>query len=164
MTADGKNAIFQVKFRFHKRKDFIKHEWTLWWYDRYASSRFQCASTDAYGRTGSPVLTFAALTGYGAVIKETARQTVPRLELSENSQEEIKRQLDHLAEHIHEQPEVSITYFQTDQKKEGGAYVTAAGTIKRLDDVEGILKLEDGTCIKIEDIIKIQSSMLEVGE
>ena len=37
---------------------------------------------------------FAALTGYGAVIKETARQTVPRLELSENSQEEIKRQLD----------------------------------------------------------------------
>ena len=107
---------------------------------------------------------FAALTGYGAVIKETARQTVPRLELSENSQEETKRQLDHLAEHIHEPPEVSITYFQADQKKEGGAYVTAAGTIKRLDDVEGILKLEDGTCIKIEDIIKIQSSMLEVGE
>ena len=107
---------------------------------------------------------FAALTGYGAVIKETARQTVPRLELSENSQEEIKRQLDHLEEHIHEQPEVSITYFLADQKKEGGAYVTAAGTIKRLDDVEGILKLEDGTCIKIEDIIKIQSSVLEVGE
>ena len=99
-----------------------------------------------------------------AVIKETARQTVPRLELSENSQEEIKRQLDHLAEHIHEQPEVSITYFQADQKKEGGAYVTAAGTIKRLDDVEGILKLEDGTYIKIEDIIKIQSPVLEVGE
>ena len=107
---------------------------------------------------------FAALTGYGAVIKETARQTVPRLELSENSQEEIKRQLDHLVEHIHEQPEVSITYFQADQKKEGGAYVTAAGTIKRLDDVEGILKLEDGICIKIEDIIKIQSPVLEVGE
>lgn len=107
---------------------------------------------------------FAALTGYGAVIKETARQTVPRLELSENSQEETKRQLDHLAEHIHEPPEVSITYFQADQKKEGGAYVTAAGTIKRLDDVEGILKLEDGTCIKIEDIIKIQSPVLEVGE
>ena len=107
---------------------------------------------------------FAALTGYGAVIKETARQTVPRLELSENSQEEIKRQLDHLAEHIHEQAEVSITYFQADQKKEGGAYVTAAGTIKRLDDVEGILKLEDGTCIKIEDIIKIQSPVLEAGE
>ena len=107
---------------------------------------------------------FAALTGYGAVIKETARQTVPKLELSENSQEDIKRQLDHLAEHIDDQPEVSITYFQADQKKEGGAYVTAAGTIKRLDDVEGILKLEDGTCIKIEDIIKIQSPMLEVGE
>ena len=107
---------------------------------------------------------FAALTGYGAVIKETARQTVPRLELSENSQEETKRQLDHLAEHIHEPPEVSITYFLADQKKEGGAYVTAAGTIKRLDDVEGILKLEDGTCIKIEDIIKIQSPVLEVGE
>ena len=107
---------------------------------------------------------FAALTGYGAVIKETARQTVPRLELSENSQEETNRQLDHLAEHIHEPPEVSITYFQADQKKEGETYVTAAGTIKRLDDVEGILKLEDGTYIKIEDIIKIQSPVLEVGE
>ena len=107
---------------------------------------------------------FAALTGYGAVIKETARRTVPRLELSENSQEEIKRQLDHLAEHIYERPEVSITYFLADQKKEGGAYVTTAGTIKRLDDVEGILKLEDGTCIKIEDIIKIQSPVLEAGE
>lgn len=107
---------------------------------------------------------FAALTGYGAVIKETARQTAPRLELSENSQEEIKRKLDHLAEHIHERPEVSITYFQADQKKEGGAYVTASGTIKRLDDIEGILKLEDGICIEIEDIIKIQSPVLEADE
>ena len=39
---------------------------------------------------------FAALTGYGAVIQETARLTVPRLELSESSQEEIKRKLDDL--------------------------------------------------------------------
>ena len=63
---------------------------------------------------------FAALTGYGAVIKETARQTVPRLELSENSQEEIKRQLDYLAEHIHERPEVSITYFRRIRKRKAG--------------------------------------------
>lgn len=42
--------------------------------------------------------------------------------------------------------------------------MTAAGKIKRPDDIEGILKLEDGTCIEIENIIKIQSLVLEVRE
>lgn len=107
---------------------------------------------------------FAALTGYEAAIKETARQTASRLELSENCQEEIKWRLDHLAKHIHERPEVTITYFQPDQKKEGGVYVTTAGRIKRLDDTEGVLRMEDGTRIRIKDILKIQSSVLEMCE
>ena len=56
-----------------------------------------------------------------------------------------------------------LLIFRADQKKEGGAYVTVAGTIKRLDNVEGILKLEDGTCIKIEDIIKVQHKMMDIN-
>lgn len=98
---------------------------------------------------------FAALTGYEAVIEETARRTVPKLELTENSQEEIKRRLDFLAGHMEQRMEVSVTYFLPDRKKAGGAYITAVGIIKRINNVERVLWMEDGTRISIPDILEI---------
>ena len=101
---------------------------------------------------------FAALTGYGDVIQETGRQTIPRLELSESSQEEIKRKLDWLAAHIVQHPQISVTYFLPDQRKAGGAYVTMSGRVKRIDDVKRILRFENGDSVKIADIAEIEAA------
>ena len=57
--------------------------------------------------------------------------------------------------------EALFTYFQPDQKKAGGAYITVSGCIKRLDDFERTVILTDGTKISVKDILSIQCKALE---
>ena len=59
---------------------------------------------------------FAALTGYEESIEETARLTDHRIELSEYEIEELNAKLNFIQEHIKERPEVTITYFQPDER------------------------------------------------
>ena len=54
---------------------------------------------------------FAALTGYGAAIKETERYTEKRIQPDEESVEILNRRLEFIREHISEKPEVTVTYF-----------------------------------------------------
>lgn len=105
---------------------------------------------------------FAALTGYGDVIRETARLTETRPELSDSSQEALKRKLDLLAKNIARRPEVTVTYFRQDDRKEGGACVTAAGRLKRIDETEHVIRLEDGRSVSIQDILEIESDEINV--
>lgn len=79
---------------------------------------------------------FAALTGYEAAIKETARLTDERIELSENMIEDLDAKLAILAEKVEEHPKIAVTYFRSDAKKAGGAYVTTAGALKKIDEYE----------------------------
>src|ERR1035437_4752031 len=65
---------------------------------------------------------FAALTGHDAAIAETARLTERRVELDEYSKADLNQRLCIIQDRMDEQPEVSITYFQPDQRKTGGAY------------------------------------------
>ena len=53
-------------------------------------------------------------------------------------------------------PAVTLTYFQPDKRKAGGAYVTASGRLKKIDDLAGVLILTGGERIVIEDIVDIQ--------
>ena len=66
---------------------------------------------------------FAALTGYDSAITETARLTDKRAELDEYSKAALNEKLCMIQDQTDEQPEVSITYFQPDNKKSGGAYM-----------------------------------------
>lgn len=100
---------------------------------------------------------FAALTGHGAAVKETARLTKERMELDESCKALINRQLTVLKEQADKEPSVSITYFVEDQKKSGGAYVSASGCVKKIDEYKKLLILADGTRIPIADIIEIES-------
>ena len=102
---------------------------------------------------------FAALTGYGAAIEETARRTSERLELDEYEKAVLNGRLQTIAERLNERPEAAITYFRPDEKKDGGAYVTAAGPVKKLNAYERIVVMADGTRIPIEDIIDIQGEL-----
>ena len=55
--------------------------------------------------------------------------------------------------------EAAFTYFQPDGRKSGGAYVTALGTVKKLNLLEGRRILTDGTAIPIEDILEIEDGV-----
>ena len=98
---------------------------------------------------------FAALTGYEESIEETARLTDRKIELSEYEIEELNAKLNFIQEHIKERPEVTITYFQPDERKEGGAYITVTGKVRRIDEVSKVLVFEDERIICLETIIKI---------
>ena len=99
---------------------------------------------------------FAAMVGHDAAIRETARLTEERLELSEDEKAVIDGKLQMIRAHIKEQPEVTVTYFKPDEKKGGGAYVAVTDFAKRIDEVERILNLADGAVIPLMNIVAVQ--------
>lgn len=48
--------------------------------------------------------------------------------------------------------EIKITYFQADLKKSGGKYVTVLASIKKIDEYNKVLVLNNGKKIKIDDL------------
>ena len=104
---------------------------------------------------------FAALTGHGAAIEETARVTDRRIELDEDAKEQLDQTLQLLLERIDEQPEITVTWFSPDKKKAGGQYHTATRKLKRIDSREGRLILTDGNQIPLEDLLEIRSESFQ---
>ena len=104
---------------------------------------------------------FAALSGHGAAIAETARLTDPRMELDEDTKAELDRRQAMLLEHIEEQPEVTVTWFQPDERKEGGAYLTVTGRLKKLDKIRRVLVLTDGTKILLANVVELESEYFQ---
>ena len=99
---------------------------------------------------------FRALTGYEDAVHETARLTDERVELTEDEKALLDAKLQELADRIDRHPLVTLTYFQPDKRKTGGAYVTTTGQLKKIDDYAGVLLLMGGERIVIEDILDIQ--------
>ena len=99
---------------------------------------------------------FLALTGYEDAVRETARLTDRRMELTEEEKARLDAALQRLMDSISSRPQVSVTWFQPDKRKAGGAYVTTTGRLKKIDDLEGVLILLGGERIVIEDILDIQ--------
>ncbi|MCM1174070.1 MAG: YolD-like family protein [Blautia sp.] len=109
-------------------------------------------------------LPFAALTGYDAAVRETARLTDYRIELDEMKKEELRGSLQMLRERLAQKPEVIITYFVPDTRKEGGAYLSVRGTIKKIDEAGYRLIMDSGTVIPIEEIYEIESPVINQAE
>ena len=99
---------------------------------------------------------FAALTGYGEVIKETARQTDERPDLSEDEKQELNYKIQLACALPGEKPEIVLTYFVQDDKKSGGACHTARGKIRRIDPDAGQIILEDGMRIRLDCVVDIE--------
>ena len=99
---------------------------------------------------------FAALTGYGDVIKETARQTDEGPDLSEGEKQELNYKIQLACALPGEKPEIVLTYFVQDEKKSGGACHTARGKIRRIDPDAGQIILEDGLRIRLDCVVDIE--------
>lgn len=104
---------------------------------------------------------FAALSGHGAAIAETARLTDQRMELDEDTKAELDQRQAVLLEHIEEQPEITVTWFQPDGRKDGGAYLTVTGRLKKIDEAARTLILLDGTSIPLEDVVGLESEWFQ---
>ena len=102
---------------------------------------------------------FAALTGYDAAIKETGRLTDERIELDVEALSALDMKYQLLMEAHDEAPEVTITYFQPDERKAGGKYVSAVGAVKKIDDFERRITMRNGTRIPMDDVLSIDGEM-----
>ena len=105
---------------------------------------------------------FAALTGYGAVIRETGRLTERRPELDEDAKSELDRRIALLSTLLESRPLVTLTYFQQDARKEGGACLTITGIVRKIDEYHRILITENGRQVPIHDLLSLDGEWLEV--
>ncbi len=102
---------------------------------------------------------FAALSGYGAAVRETERLTDQRVELNEDEQQKISVRLALLRSCLQELPTVEFTYFIPDEKKTGGEYSTVTGIVKKMDEFQKVIIMMDGTKIPIKEIIGVSGAM-----
>lgn len=110
---------------------------------------------------------FAAVTGYDGAVKETARLTDQRIELDEIEKGKLDEKLRIVQEQLSKQreirkpeqvsitPEIEIVFFEPDEFKAGGTYITKSGIVKKIDGYEHAVLMQDGTRILIEEIVDI---------
>jgi len=109
---------------------------------------------------------FAALTGYDAVIEETARLTDRQIELDEGGKALLDEKLRFLRQHLDRRPRVRLRVFRPDGRKAGGEYVTVSGCLKAMDGNRSCLIFENGEAIAIESIfdIRLETPLLRFPE
>ena len=99
---------------------------------------------------------FAALTGHAAAIEETVRLTDEQHELADEDSETLNQKMAYLREVINEHPTLTITYFEPDKKKAGGAYKTIEGQLQNIDDYSQSIVLKSGAVISLSSILDIR--------
>lgn len=99
---------------------------------------------------------FAALTGHEEAIEETARLTEKKIVLDEVAKEAISMKLFEISRNLDKKWNVSITYFKPDKFKDGGVYLTDIGVVKKIDEVDKIIVMDNGMRIEIEGIIGVE--------
>ena len=104
---------------------------------------------------------FAALTGYEGQVKETARLTDKRIEIDEEIKQILDMKIQIIQDKISDSPEIEITYFIPDNKKEGGKYETIADNISKIDNYNEKIIMKNGLKIDINEIIDINGEIFK---
>ena len=98
---------------------------------------------------------YMALSGYSDDVKETARLTDTKIDLSEIEIAVLNRKLNYIIENLLG-TEFDVTYFVPDSKKEGGKYEVKTGNVRRIDDIAKKIIFSDKTEIAFSDILDIE--------
>ena len=100
---------------------------------------------------------YAALVGYGDLVKEEARETGEKPDLSEDEKEEINCQLSALADALAagRRPGCRVSWFAPDERKDGGEIRTAEKTVKRIDPIRRKLVFTDRNAAGVNDEISL---------
>lgn len=102
---------------------------------------------------------FAALTGYEGIIAETGRLTERFVDLDEGAIAELNQQLQKILAVMGTQPVVTVTYFQPDEYKDGGSYITKTGALRKLDVQAQYLQFADRTEVEFDQLLKLQADL-----
>lgn len=102
---------------------------------------------------------FAALAGYDSAIKETGRLTDEKIEMDEEALNILNMKFQILVDSLDDEPEVTFTYFKPDERKAGGAYLEVTGTVKKVDDFERLIVMQNGTKMPMDDILNIEGEI-----
>ncbi len=105
---------------------------------------------------------FRALTGHEEAIEEVSRLTDTKVDLDEYEIEKLNEKLLIIYEHITTTPEITVTYFEPDSKKSGGANLIHTGRVQKIDEVSATLIMCDKTHIPINMISDIQSELFNL--
>ena len=112
---------------------------------------------------------YAALVGFDGVIAETGRLTDRKKELSEEEKDLIDQKLMRIHDLIRTGilPAVTVTFFVKDPLKEGGAYETFSGNVRKIDRVERMVVFaaesgrSGGKMIPIDDIAVLYGEQVD---
>lgn len=99
---------------------------------------------------------FAALTGLDDEMEETARLTDKKIILDEEQKQVINRELLFIKNNPQRDIPVIITFFKSDGRKEGGAYIEKEVIIKKIDEINRKLILSDYSEIEIDDLFSVR--------
>ena len=99
---------------------------------------------------------FAALTGLDDEMEETARLTDKKITLDEEQKQVINRELLFIKNNPQRDIPVIITFFKSDGRKDGGAYIEKEIRIKKIDEINRKLILSDYSEIKIDDLFSVR--------
>lgn len=108
---------------------------------------------------------FAALSGYDDMVKEEARLTDEKSELSDYEKDLLNRKLGLISDvlnngHI---PEITLIYFVSDKYKSGGKYISITALVKTVDITQRRIILYGSYDIKNRKIepLKIDFEMIK---
>ena len=107
---------------------------------------------------------FEALTGHEDEITETARATDKRRHLDEYAADVLEARIRFLIQKESESPEISVTYFIPDSKKNGGRYETHQGHFLKIKEYERLLILTDGREIPTADILELSGRIFDITD
>ena len=107
---------------------------------------------------------FAALTDYGGIILETARQTEREIELDETAVAAIDACLRHIQAEIALRPKVTVQFFCPDRHKSGGSFEMRRDRVVKMDKILQTMTLQSGEQIHFQQIVQLRLEQSPAGE
>lgn len=98
---------------------------------------------------------FNALPSYAEKINEVKRLVEVKKDLTEDMKSIINNKINEIKQNIQNKPLITITYFSKDKYKKGGKYITQETYIKKIDEINKVIVLEENNKVLIKDIILI---------